>query len=38
MQLIKNVRVQLQNDPKAAIFSRKLLEVSNGTVPTNPET
>jgi len=38
MHLTTNMGVQLQNDPKAAIFSRHLLEVSNGTVPKNPET
>ena len=32
------MRVQLQTDPTADIFSRQLLEVGNGTVPTNPET
>jgi len=38
MHLTKNMRVQHQNDPTAAIFSKQLLEIGNGTVPTNPET
>jgi len=38
MLLTTNMRIQFQNNPTAAIFSRQLLEVDNGTVPTNQET
>lgn len=32
------MKVQLQNDPAAAIFSRQSLEFGNDIGPTNPET
>jgi len=38
MHLTTNMRVQLQNDPTATIFSRQLRELGNVTVPTNPGT
>ncbi|GFV91223.1 transposable element Tcb1 transposase [Trichonephila clavipes] len=30
LQLTKNMRVQLQNDPSAEVFSRQLLDIGNG--------
>lgn len=38
MHLATNMRVKLQNHPTAALFSRQLLELGNGAVPTTPET
>lgn len=32
------MRVQLQNNPIASIFTKRLLEVGNNTVPTDTET
>ncbi|XP_069167102.1 ATP-dependent DNA helicase pif1-like [Procambarus clarkii] len=33
LKLAKNLRVQLQNDPSAEIFSHQFLEIGNGNVP-----
>ncbi|XP_069184489.1 uncharacterized protein [Procambarus clarkii] len=33
LKLTTNMRVQLQNDPSAQIFSRQLLEIGNGNLP-----
>lgn len=33
IRLTINVRVQLQNDPSAAVFSKQLLDIGNGIMP-----
>ncbi|XP_039282843.1 uncharacterized protein LOC120351029 isoform X2 [Nilaparvata lugens] len=33
LELTTNMRVQLQNDPSAEVFSRQLLEIGNGQLP-----
>lgn len=33
LKLTTNMRVQLQNDPSAALFSKQLLEIGNGQMP-----
>lgn len=38
LRLTTNVRVQLQNDSSAAEFSKKLLEIGNGTLTVDATT
>ncbi|XP_055308166.1 ATP-dependent DNA helicase pif1-like [Sitodiplosis mosellana] len=38
LRLRENVRVQLQNDPSAAVFSKQLLDIGNGAMAVNAAT